>query len=70
MLFVANLLGDVVHLCDPHEPVALQHPVRKASVLPHMEFREEAGMQRNPDLGPSTPWEYLAAPTLTFKEIS
>lgn len=33
MLFMANLLGDVVHLRDPHEPVALQHPVRKASVL-------------------------------------
>lgn len=28
VLFVADLLGDVVHLCDPHEPVALQDPGR------------------------------------------
>lgn len=70
MLFVANLLGDVVHLCDPHEPVALQHPVKKASVPLHMKLRVEAGMHLNPDLGPSIPWEYLVAPTLAFKEIS
>lgn len=70
MLFMANLLGDVVHLCDPHKPVALQHPVRKALVLLHIEFRVEAGLQLNPNLDPSIPWEYLVAPTLTFKETS
>lgn len=32
VLLMADLLGDVVHLCDPHEPVALQDPVRRGSV--------------------------------------
>lgn len=76
MLFMANLLGDVVHLCDPYKPVALQHPMREASVLPHSQLRVETGVQLNPDQGPNFPaytmglWDYLVAPTLAFKEIS
>lgn len=31
VLLMANLPGDMVHLCDPHEPVALQDPVRGGS---------------------------------------
>lgn len=31
VLLMANLPGDMVHLCDPHKPVALQDPVRGGS---------------------------------------
>lgn len=42
VLLVANLLGDMVHLCDPHEPVALQDPVAGAQAVSHVQFTAQA----------------------------